>query len=109
MSHEISHKLKSSLDSLERSIKGTRAALLSKEGVPAYVHSHVENYLDILAKQRMLAEELEESLAVKDFEKVARSVKIINGLSTMIKEDAQSLLAGTDELGFEEPWPKNYC
>lgn len=108
MSHEISKKLNSSLDALEQSIRGTRVALLSKPSVPPRVFEHIDNYLEILSKQRKLAEELEVDLANKQFEKVARGVRIINGLSTMIKEDAQLLLDGPPKFSLEGTGPETY-
>ena len=92
MSHKIVERLNKSLDELERSVKDTRAILIKKEGLPGYVLEHVDQYFAVLEKQRALAVKLESYLDKNDFDQVTRHVRLINGLSTMIKEDAQSLI-----------------
>ena len=86
-------KLLSSFGDLERSISVTKQSLSEKEGVPADVLSRLDQYLDMVIKQKTIADELREQIAAGSWEQVARNVKIINGISAMIREDAQQILA----------------
>lgn len=97
MSVELVEKLVQSFDDLENCIATTKQVLDKKKGVPADVIARVEQYSDIVAKQRSLATDLQDYLNKEDWEEVARHIKIINGLSAMIREDAQAILAGAME------------
>ena len=44
------------------------------------------------SKQRSIAEDLRTHIEAARWDEVARSVKIINGLSAMIRDDAQQIL-----------------
>lgn len=100
MSDSLVSKLLQSFDELERCIEVTKRVLSEKEGVPTDVIQRVEQYSGIVAKQRSLTGELEAFLAREDWAEVSRRVRIINGLSSMIRDDAQSILAAAyeDEL-----------
>jgi len=87
-------KLLDSFDELERCIEMTKDVLSQKEGVPSDVVERVNQYSDIVIKQRGLAVELKSHLSCQNWEEVGRHVKLINGLSTMIRDDAQSILSG---------------
>lgn len=97
MSVELVEKLVRSFDDLENCIETTKQILNKKRGVPADVMARVDQYSDIVAKQRDLATNLQHHLQKEDWEEVARHIKIINGLSAMIREDAQAILAGAME------------
>jgi hypothetical protein len=86
-------KLLSSFGDLERSISITKQSLSQKEGVPQDVLSRLDQYLEMVLKQKSIADELREQIAAGSWEHVARNVKIINGISAMIREDAQQILA----------------
>jgi hypothetical protein len=94
MSEALVSKLLESFDELERCISVTRQVLSNKENVPADVIARVNQYAGIVAKQRILAKELQSFIDSQNWEEVTRHVKLINGLSSMIREDAQSILAG---------------
>lgn len=94
MSDTLVTKLLESFDELERCIAVTREVLAQKDGVPVDVLSRVSQYGEIVAKQRKLAVELRAHLLRQDWEEVGRHVKLINGLSSMIRDDAQSILLG---------------
>lgn len=94
MSLELVEKLVQSFDDLENCIAITKKVLDKKQGVPADVIARVGQYSDIVVKQRNLATDLQDYLNREDWEEVARHIKIINGLSAMIREDAQAILAG---------------
>ena len=60
--------------------------------MPSEVLKRVEQYSDIVSKQRSLAYALREHLEAKNWDEVSRHVKLINGLSGMIRDDAQDIL-----------------
>jgi len=98
-------KLLSSFGDLERSISITKKSLSEKEGVPSDVLNRLDQYLDMVIKQKTIADELREQIAAGSWEQVARNVKIINGISAMIREDAQQILANASyaAAGIEIP------
>lgn len=87
-------KLMESFDDLDSCIGMTKEVLSSKSGVPQDVFSRIEQYSDIVIKQRELTEVLKDHIQSENWSEVSRHVKIINGLSTMIRDDAQSILSG---------------
>jgi hypothetical protein len=97
MSESLVNKLLESFDELERCIRVTREVLTQKEGVPSDIIERVNQYSDIVAKQRSLAIELRSHLTTQNWEEVGRHVRLINGLSSMIRDDAQSILLGVGE------------
>lgn len=94
MSISLVDKLLESFDELERCIRLTKEILLQKEGVPNEVLSRVDQYAAIVLKQRGLANTLREHIELQNWEEVSRHVKLINGLSSMIRDDAQAILSG---------------
>ena len=94
MSVALVNKLLESFDELVRCIGITRQTLSVKPGVPEDVLARVETYSGIVKKQRSLATELRNHIATQNWEEVGRHVRLINGLSSMIRDDAQSILAG---------------
>ena len=92
MATELISKLLNSFQELERCISVTRDVLHEREDVPADVLDRVNQYSDMVAKQRSLALELEELIATQRWEEVSRNVKLINAYSSMIREDAQEIL-----------------
>ena len=95
MSTTLVNKLLSSFDDLERCIAYTREALCAREGVPADVLDRVEQYAGIVEKQRSLTRSLRALISVQAWDEVARHVKLINGLSALIRDDAQEILSGS--------------
>jgi len=95
-------KLMESFDDLDRCIEMTKEVLAHKENVPAEVLHRIEQYSDVVVKQRSLAVSLKEHIAAENWDEVSRHVKIINGLSAMIRDDAQSILAGSHSVTSEE-------
>jgi uncharacterized protein (UPF0147 family) len=99
MSSALIEKLYRSFDELENCIRVTKQVLSTKENVPANVLERVTQYSEIVRKQRSLARDLQEALERKDTDAVLRDVKVINGLSAMIRDDAEAILSSaTDEL-----------
>ncbi len=95
MSDSLVNKLLESFDELERCIDMTKDVLAQKEGVPSDVVERVNQYSGIVTKQRGLAVTLKSHLDNQDWEEVGRHVKLINGLSSMIRDDAQAILSGS--------------
>ena len=109
MAESIVDKLLQSFDELERCICVTKEVLGQKEGVPADIVSRVNQYSDIVLKQRSLAHELRDLIDNENWAEVGRRVKIINGLSTMIRDDAQAILSAAytgEHSNFSETAPK---
>lgn len=94
MADSLVEKLLSSFDELDRCIAVTKQVLEDKDGVPEEVVLRVNQYTEIVNKQRGLAHELREHLDNENWDEVGRRVRLINGLSTMIRDDAQAILAG---------------
>ena len=86
-------KLFESLDKLEANITLTKKTLLKHLPVPADVLDRLDQYFNVLTKQRELAQALQEHSKNKNWFEVERHVRLINGLSFLIKEDAQDLVA----------------
>ena len=105
MSQTLVDKLLESFDELDRCIAHTRTVLEHKRGVPEDILQRVSQYTDIVAKQRNLASDLRSFLAEQNWEEVARHVRLINGLSSMIRDDAQAILTGTAP---EQNTPKDH-
>ncbi|MCB0360657.1 MAG: hypothetical protein KDD44_13510 [Bdellovibrionales bacterium] len=98
MSVAFVDKLLESFDKLERCITVTEEVLAKKPDVPAEVLARVQQYATIVRKQRELAGQLEAHLEAQNWAEVSRHVKIINGLSGMIRDDAQEILASSGGL-----------
>jgi hypothetical protein len=95
-------KLMESFDDLDRCIEMTKEVLSQKDNVPADVLHRIEQYSDVVIKQRALAENLKSHISNENWDEVTRHVKIINGLSAMIRDDAQAILAGANRSSSEE-------
>ena len=97
MSVALVNKLLDSFDQLENCISVTKEVLAAKPGVPEDVMARIEQYNGIVAKQRTLAETLRAHIENQNWDEVGRHVRLINGLSTMIRDDAQAILSGSYE------------
>ena len=92
MEIEIISKLNDSLDELETSVSRAKKALTIKQPIPLDVVKRISSYEDIISKQRILSQRLSGFIAQGEWDEVTRHVKLINGLSAMIHEDATALL-----------------
>jgi len=86
-------KLFESFCKLEECIQVTRSALSDRDDVPEEVVSRIDQYASIVDKQRGLASDLKQYIADRNWSEVSRHVRLINGLSNMIREDATEILA----------------
>lgn len=93
MAGALVQKLLNSFDDLERCISLTLDVFGGNDNIPEDVVVRVRQYSQIVAKQRVLAKQLEEYIDAENWREVGRLVKVINGLSGMIRDDAQAILA----------------
>jgi len=90
----IVDRLFCALDEFERAVDRTRGAL-AKSGLHANpILERFSFYDDILQKQRCLATNLRAHFERREWDEVIRNVRLITGLSAMVRDDAQALLAG---------------
>lgn len=96
MNNEQLTKLFGSLKTLETTIESVYSRLSSKENVSEKILERVASYRKICDMQKRFSIQLEKKLADKNYEEVARLVKLINGLSAMIMDDARLILTGIE-------------
>ena len=93
MNTTIIERLFESFIYLETSINTTKQALERRGDVKARgLLKRINEYNDILQKQRSLASGLCHHMAAKNWVEVARNIKLINALSSMIRDDAREIL-----------------
>lgn len=92
MESPILSRLFQSFDELEEAMNSARATL-KKKGADPSLFVRLDSYDEMITKQRTLANEVAEIIKNEgSLEEIGRRVKLINGLSTMIKEDAREIL-----------------
>lgn len=94
MNKLVLNKLLESFGELETAIRSARIALTKRVNPPQELLDRVENYEKILDKQRRLSTKLWEHVADSNWGEVGRHVKLINALSTMIRDDAREVVTG---------------
>ncbi|OVE79638.1 hypothetical protein BVY02_02645 [bacterium J17] len=94
MKKVIIKRLFESFSELEKAIESARETLEKKENPPVELLERISSYEGILAKQRSLATALCGHASLGNWDEVARHVKIINGLSSMIRDDAREIISG---------------
>lgn len=109
MSGSFVDKLLNSFDKLETCIAVTESVLKQKPEVPEDVLQRITQYSGIVSKQRRLAEELRSHLAEQNWAQVSRHIKLINGLSSMIRDDAQQILAANGEQLLDDDGARQFC
>lgn len=97
-STEIMAKLFGSFTELEQAIGGARMKLQKRGSIPQEVLNRLSSYEEILEKQRQLALSLSDHIEKKNTYEVARHVKLINGMSAMIIQDARAILSMVSEV-----------
>lgn len=104
MELSIIDRLFASFGELESAISKARTTLHRRGTIPENVLERLDSYDAILAKQRSLATVLCTAISQKDWEQVTRNVELINGLSGLIRKDAQAILhaIATNSLGTED-------
>ena len=89
-------RLFDSFHELERAILTAKATLETKDQPPADLLTRIDSYQQILEKQRTLATTLCGHVSLGNWDEVARHIKLINGLSSMIRDDAREILAAVN-------------
>lgn len=92
-SPNIIERLFTSFSDLEDSINNAKITLAAKGEIPSHVVERLSSYDSILGKQRRLALQLAKHMSDGNWDEVARHVGLINGLSSMIRDDARSILS----------------
>lgn len=110
MEGNIINRLFASFSELEQAIESAKATLVKKGNVPEEIMERLKSYDGILEKQRVIASRLCSSIEKEDWNEVNRNVALINGLSSMIRDDARAILSAIT-LGRDNPADKdtNYC
>lgn len=96
MTKVIIKRLFQSLAELERAIETARQTVLQKEKIPAGLLDRIVMYETILEKQRSLATSLCGHATLGNWDEVNRHVKLINGLSMMIRDDAREVMGSAE-------------
>lgn len=89
----VLERLLESLGELEESIQAAQRALVGRVGADPELEQRLRQYESMLLQQRQLAFELSALMEKGSWESVARSVRIINGISTMLRDDARAVVA----------------
>ena len=87
-------RLMNSFMKLERAVDTAKQIASQRGDHTQHVVDKLEKYQSILTKQRSLAIELCASVAMKDWPAANRHLRVINALSTMIRDDASALVGG---------------
>lgn len=86
-------RLFASFTDLETAIDSAKHTLQSKGTIPDEVLKRLNSYDTILTKQRKLATALCDHIQKQNWDEVNRHVGLINGLSSMIRDDARAILS----------------
>ena len=84
-------KLFQSFRELENAISSARESLEDSENPSQKLIKRIETYEEILEKQRELATAMCGYASLGNWPEVERHIKLINGLSSMIRDDAQEM------------------
>ena len=89
---EVIKKLRGSLDNLEKSVVMAKTAFCKQEVVSTDVLRRIVSYEEAIAKQKGLADKLIVMLERGKSQEAVQLIKVINGFSAMIFEDANDLI-----------------
>ena len=93
MQNKVIQKLFGSFIELERAIIAAKQTLNNKENPPVEIIERIDQYLLILSRQRDLGTKLCEYASAGEWDQVSRHVRLINGLSAMIRDDAKDIIS----------------
>lgn len=105
----IVRRLFQSFIELEKAISTAKKTLLKQKEPSQQVLDRIKTYEEILEKQRELATAMCGHASLGNWEEVARHVKLINGLSFMIRDDARDILASARPQQKQEEREVMYC
>lgn len=86
------NRLLESFTELESAILTAKKTLESKQSVPQEVIDRIDTYQQMLEKQRVLASAMSTFVEQGNWPEVSRHIKLINGLSEMIRDDAREIV-----------------
>ena len=89
---EVIRKLRGSLDNLEKSVILAKVAFCKQDVIPTDVLRRIISYEEAIAKQKGLADKLIVMLETGKAQEAVQLIKVINGFSAMIFEDANDLI-----------------
>ena len=84
-----------SFSRLEKAIETAKSCVSANQSASKEILNRLHSYEEILYKQKQLANALCTHTAHRDWNEVSRHIKIINGLSRMIRDDAREIVGGT--------------
>lgn len=90
----IVRRLFQSFVELEQAIQSAKTVLSERKDAPQELLDRIRHYEEILDKQRSLATAMCGHASLGNWEEVSRHIKLINGLSFMIRDDAREIIAG---------------
>lgn len=97
----IVRRLFESFSELERAIGSLRTVIENQENPSKELLARISSYEEILSKQKTLATTLLGHASLGNWNEVTRHVKLISGLSSMIRDDARDVLE-TRRVDFKE-------
>ena len=98
MPKAIVKKLFESLEELEKSVSLSKKTFSQAKSTDEGILQRIAYYEDVLAKQKRLANALCDHIEHEQWDEVSRHVKRINGLSSLIHDDARGLVAEIMDL-----------
>jgi len=101
MQNEMLIKLKESIAYLEESIHSALSAMKGR-GAKGDTLNRIGEYFKLVDSQKKYIQELEHKILNNDLSDLSRLVALINGISSMIKDDAKSLLEELTTLNKKE-------
>jgi len=94
VNNQIIERLHLLFQDLELAIQRSKSVIADKENPSEELLARIATYSEILAKQRVIADELPALIEKSDWLAVSQSVKQINELSLMIRDDAREMISG---------------
>jgi len=98
LAQELIIKLMASLTEVQETVKDTREKLNQRNDVPQDVFNRLDSYDEIVTKQKILCEELDNHFKTKNVVEIARCVKLMNCYSSMIRDDAHEILTNHSNI-----------
>ena len=105
----IINRLFQSFTELEHAIASARTTFQEKRGGSGALMERIGVYEEILEKQKSLATVMCGYATIGNWSEVARHIKLINGLSYMIRDDARQILEGAACRAQEDHHGVTYC
>ncbi|MDR2338464.1 MAG: hypothetical protein LBE20_07515 [Deltaproteobacteria bacterium] len=85
-------QLLNSLSALDSTLQRAKTTIQTYELSNPDILLRIEKYEEILQKQREIANSIHNHLKIKNWREVHRGISLINGLSRLFRDDAQSLI-----------------